>query len=85
MNARGVAGRQARSPHLMLRSALSRPLRHSARVSFRKFHSRVPQPPLALSNWSEPTGDGLVPIVVEQTVCTCGLALPTLFHFPPPP
>ena len=53
----------------MLRSALSQAFRHSACVSLRSFHNRIPQAPLALSQWSEPTGDGLVPIVVEQTVC----------------
>lgn len=58
----------------MLRScsALSRALGRpafSTRVSLlRNIHTRVTQPPLSLSHWSEPTGDGLVPIVVEQTV-----------------
>ena len=66
--------RHATHNNLMLRScsALSRALGRpafSTRVSLlRNIHARVPQPPLSLSHWSEPTGDGLVPIVVEQTV-----------------
>ena len=59
---------------LMLRRscpALSRALGRSAystRVPLRKLHTRFPQAPFSFSQWSEPTGDGLVPIVVEQTV-----------------
>jgi len=61
----------------MLRScsAFSRALGHSAfstRVSLRNhLHTRASQVPFSLSHWSEPTGDGLVPIVVEQTVRMC--------------
>jgi hypothetical protein len=46
----------------------SRALGRSAcltRLPLRSIHSRVP---FSLSHWSEPTGNGLVPIVVEQTV-----------------
>ncbi|KAH9046467.1 Clp protease-domain-containing protein [Lactarius hengduanensis] len=49
----------------MLRSAF-RPLTR-ARPSLRNIHYPVPRFPFATSQWSEPTGDGLVPIVVEQT------------------
>jgi hypothetical protein len=63
----------------MLRScsAFSRALGRSAystRVPLRNLHTRVPQVPFFLSHWSEPTGDGLVPIVVEQTVRACARA-----------
>jgi len=47
--------------------ALGRPA-FSTRVSLRNhLHTRAPQFPFSLSHWSAPTGDGLVPIVVEQT------------------
>ncbi|KAI9445495.1 Clp protease-domain-containing protein [Lactarius indigo] len=49
----------------MLRSAF-RPLTW-ARPSLRSIHNPVPRFPFTASQWSEPTGDGLVPIVVEQT------------------
>ena len=54
---------------MLPRAALSRALGRSARLSrptLRNLHSRVP---FSLSHWSEPAGNGLVPIVVEQTVC----------------
>jgi hypothetical protein len=68
---------------LMLRScsALSRALGRSAystRAPLCKLHTRTSQTPYSLSHWSEPTGDGLVPIVVEQTVrvwCVCPYAV----------
>jgi hypothetical protein len=51
---------------------LSRALGYSARLTrlpLRSLHSRPPQLPFSLSHWTEPTGNGLVPIVIEQTVC----------------
>ena len=51
---------------------LSRALGRSARLThlpLRNLHSRPPQLPFSLSHWTEPTGNGLVPIVIEQTVC----------------
>ena len=51
---------------------LSRALGYSARLTrlpLRNLHSRPPQLPFSLSHWTEPTGNGLVPIVIEQTVC----------------
>ena len=69
----------------MLRScsAFSRALGRSAfstRVSLRSLHTRVPQVPFSLSRWSQPTGDGLVPIVVEQTVRAFAYVPPHLSH-----
>jgi len=51
-------------------AAFSRALGRSARptrLPLRNLHSRPPQFPFSLSHWTEPTGNGLVPIVVEQT------------------
>jgi len=53
---------------------LSRALGRSARLTrspLRNLHSRPSHPQFtsSLSHWTEPTGNGLVPIVVEQTVC----------------
>ncbi len=53
-------------------AAFSRALGRSARstrLPLRKLHSGAPQVPFSLSHWSEPTGNSLVPIVIEQTVC----------------
>ncbi len=62
-------------------ATFSRALGRSGRLTrlpLRNLHSRVPQFPLSLSHWSEPTGNGLVPIVIEQTVCGAHTALVTL-------
>lgn len=53
----------------MLRSAF-RPLTQTRPSLLRSFHNPVSRLPFAASQWSEPTGNGLVPIVVEQTVCS---------------
>jgi hypothetical protein len=71
---------------MLPRAAFSRALGRSARLShptLRNLHSRVP---FSLSHWSEPAGNGLVPIVVEQTVCVhlspCWLIPHTPFDSP---
>lgn len=54
-------------------AAFSRALGRSARLTrlpLRNLHSRPSHFPFSLSHWTEPAGNGLVPIVVEQTVCT---------------
>jgi hypothetical protein len=50
-------------------AALSRRALGLVRLPLRNLHSRAPHVPFSLSHWSEPAGNGLVPIVVEQTVC----------------
>lgn len=53
-------------------AAFSRALGRSTRLTrlpLRNLHSISPQLPFSRSHWTEPTGNGLVPIVVEQTVC----------------
>ena len=53
-------------------AAFSRALGRSARLTrlpLRNLHSRPSHFPFSLSHWTEPAGNGLVPIVVEQTVC----------------
>ena len=52
----------------MLRSAF-RPLARTRPSLLRSLHNPPPRFPFITSQWSEPTGNGLVPIVVEQTVC----------------
>ena len=59
--------------NLMLRSVF-RPLTQTRPSLLRNLHNTVPRSPFVTSQWSEPTSNGLVPIVIEQTVCS-------LFHF----
>lgn len=64
--------------YLMLRSVF-RPLARTRPSLLRSLHNPAPRFPFATSQWSEPTGDGLVPIVVEQTVC---FLFHSTFQFP---
>ncbi|KAH9996623.1 Clp protease-domain-containing protein [Russula vinacea] len=47
-------------------AALSRRALGLVRLPLRNLHSRAPHVPFSLSHWSEPAGNGLVPIVVDK-------------------